>query len=182
MEAGMLGQRLRSLRQQRGFTLREVAEQSSLSVALLSQIENNKTEPSVGTLRKLAVVFDADVSLLFQDPEAPAIHVSRPGERFRLLAPQGLITYERLTPGRGDFEILRAQLAPGDVSSTEPHHHDSTECVFVVQGEVDVIINGEVHSLTAGESVTFDSRLPHLYENNSEGPAEFILTVSPPAP
>src|SRR5690606_38570882 len=125
----MMGDRLRELRHLRGLTLRDVARETGLSAALLSQVETGRTTPSVATLRKLASVFDADVAALFHDPEAPGVHVSRPGERFRMVAPAGLITYERLTPGRGEVEVLRADLAPGDVSSDAPWAHASTECL-----------------------------------------------------
>ena len=178
----MLGQRLRALRHQHNLTLRQVADATGLSTALLSQIENGRTDPSVTTLRKLAQVFEADMATLFRDPDAPAVHVSRPGERFRMAAPAGLITYERVTPGRGDFEVLRAELAPGDVSSEHAWGHDSTECVYVLDGEIDVTVGAETHRIAAGEAVTFDSRQPHRYANVSDAPAAFLLTVSPPTP
>ncbi|QCB92680.1 cupin domain-containing protein [Cellulomonas shaoxiangyii] len=178
----MLGDRLRALRHQHGLTLRQVADATGLSTALLSQIENGRTDPSVTTLRKLARVFEADMASLFRDPDAPAVHVSRPGERFRMAAPAGLITYERITPGRGDFEVLRAELAPGDVSSEHAWGHDSTECVYVLTGEVVVEVGAQTHHLGAGDAVTFDSREPHRYANTSGAPASFLLTVSPPTP
>jgi len=178
----VLGERLRLLRKERGLTLRQVSEATGLSVALLSQIETGKTDPSVTTLRKLAQVFQEDMAGLFRDPDAPAVHVSRPGERFRMVAPAGLITYERVTPGRGDFEVLRAELAPGDASSEQPWSHASVECIYVLDGEVTVTVGSNDIVLVAGEAVTFDSREPHRYRNDSQAPASFLLTVSPPTP
>lgn len=178
----MLGERLRALRRAHDLTLRQVADATGLSVALLSQIETGKTDPSVTTLRKLAQVFEEDMAALFRDPDAPAVHVSRPGERFRMAAPAGLITYERITPGRGDFEVLRADLAPGDASSEQPWSHASVESIYVLEGEVVVWIDGHDHVLGAGEAITFDSRAPHRYRNDSAAQASFLLTVSPPTP
>ncbi|MFI0424473.1 cupin domain-containing protein [Spongiactinospora sp. 9N601] len=178
----MLGDRLRELRQRRGLTLRELAGQAHVSAALLSQIENGNADPSVATLRKLAKVFDADISSLFSDPNAPSVHISRPGERHLLSAPRGQISYERLTPGRGDLEVLRADLAPGDASSAEPWSHPSSECALILSGRIVVSINGEDHELLTGESVTFDSRLPHRYVNDSAEPASLVIAVTPPTP
>lgn len=178
----MLGDRLRDLRQQHHLTLRDVGERTGLSPALLSQIENGRTDPSVATLRKLARAFDEDLASLFRNPDAPAVHVSRPGDRFRMIAPRGQISYERLTPGRGDLEVLRADLAPGDVSAPEPWAHPSTECVYVLTGEVVVTIGEEEHRLRAGEAVTFDSRLPHRYANTSRAQASILVSVTPPTP
>lgn len=49
-------------------------------------------------------------------------------------------------------------------------------------GEVVADIGGESYTLTAGESVTFDSRLAHPYRNASEQPAHLIIAVTPPTP
>lgn len=178
----MIGDRLRGLRQQQGLTLRQLASAAGLSPALLSQIENGATDPSLATLRKLAKVFDASIATLFTEPDAPPVHVSRPGGRSRLAAPQGEISYERLTPGRGDLEVLQADLAPGDTSSTEPWAHPSTECTLVLTGVVTAEIGGERYELSAGEAVTFDSRLPHRYRNDSDQPARIVIAVTPPTP
>ncbi|MEV2237203.1 cupin domain-containing protein [Micromonospora sp. NPDC049891] len=178
----MLGDRLRVLRQQHSLTLRQLATAADVSPALLSQIENGATDPSLATLRKLAQVFDTSIAELFSEPEAPAVHVSRSGSRSLLTAPPGQITYERLTPGRGDLEVLQAHLAPGDASSAEPWAHPSTECAIVISGEVVADIGGEAYTLAAGEAVTFDSRLAHLYRNASDQPAHLIIAVTPPNP
>ncbi|MFD6682977.1 helix-turn-helix domain-containing protein [Micromonospora parva] len=178
----MLGDRLRDLRQQHSLTLRQLATAADVSPGLLSQIENGATDPSLSTLRKLAQVFDTSIAELFSEPEAPPVHVSRVGARTRLAAPPGQITYERLTPGRGDLEVLQAHLAPGDASSAEPWAHPSTECAIVITGEVVADIGGDSYTLSAGESVTFDSRLAHLYRNASDQRAHLIIAVTPPTP
>ncbi|TCO45273.1 helix-turn-helix domain-containing protein [Actinocrispum wychmicini] len=178
----MLGDRLRELRQQQGLSLRQLAATAGVSPALLSQIENGTADPSLATLRKLAKVFDESIANLFADPDAPPVFVSRPGQRSRLSAPQGQIAYDRLTPGRGDLEVLQAELSPGDASSPEPWAHPSTECLIVLAGSVVAEINGERHDLVAGEAVTFDSRLPHRYLNDSDTPARIIIAVTPPTP
>ena len=178
----MIGERLRELRLARGMTLRALAEASGLSTALLSQIENGRTDPSVASMRKLAEVFDAQVASLFNDPDAPPVHLSKPGERARLLAPQGLLAYERLTPGRGDLEVLRAEMRPGDVSAEEPRPHPSTECLYVLGGEVVAEVGGQEHAVRAGEALTFDSRLPHRFRTDTTTTASILIAVTPPVP
>ncbi|MGH3588405.1 MAG: helix-turn-helix domain-containing protein [Pseudonocardia sp.] len=178
----MLGERLRELRLRHKMTLRELASQAEVSPALLSQLENGVTEPSLSTLRKLATVFSSEVSALFTEPNAPMVHLSRPGERMRLTAPQGEISYERLTPGRGELEVLAATMLPGNVSAAERRGHESTECLVVLEGEVVVEIADERHVLVAGEALTFDSRLAHRFCNESGTNARFILAVTPPVP
>ena len=178
----MLGDRLRELRLHHGMTLRELASAAEVSPGLLSQLENGVTDPSLATLRKLAIVFRAEVSTLFTEPNAPMVHLSRPGERMRLTAPLGEIAYERLTPGRGDLEVLLATMRPGDVSASERRGHESTECIVVLDGEVVVEVADERHELVAHEALTFDSRLPHRFCNESGAPSVYLLAVTPPVP
>jgi transcriptional regulator with XRE-family HTH domain len=178
----MLGDRLRELRLRHGMTLRELASAAEVSPALVSQLENGLTDPSLATLRRLASVFHEEMATLFAEPNAPTVHLSRPGDRMYLTAPSGQISYERLTPGRGDLEVLRAELQPGDVSAPTRRGHESTECVVVLDGTVVIEVGEGRHALVAGEALTFDSRLAHRYVNESERPAVMLLAITPPVP
>jgi transcriptional regulator with XRE-family HTH domain len=176
-----LGPQLRALRTWHGLSLRELAARSGLSATLLSQVEREVTEPSLSTLRRLAGVFGESVASLF-DSSPPAVWISRPGTRSTLAGPRGLVAYERLTPGNGRLEVLRAVLPPGAATSTEPWAHPSTECAYVVAGTLAVRIGDTTHEVVAGESITFDSSQPHLYRNDTESPVEFLVSVTPPSP
>lgn len=178
----MLGDRLRDLRSARGLTLRQLADATGLSAGMLSQLENGRTEPSIETLRRLAKVFDSDLADLFREPDAPEVHLSRPGERLMMQAPAGLITYERLSSGRGNFEMLRGVLRPGDVSAAEPRGHPSTECVYVIEGAIVATVAGVDHQVELSEAITFDSRLPHRFRNDGDVDAVILLSVTPPTP
>ncbi len=178
----MLHEQVRILRKERGMSLRQLAEAAGVSAGLLSQIERGNTDPSLSTIRKLATVFGADLSTLFAEEAPPAVHVSRPNKRPKLSGAEGHMTYERLTPGRTDLEVLHGKIAPGECTSEEGWCHPSTECAVVVVGAMTAEIAGVRYDLAIGESVTFDSRLPHRYLNDSGAPAEFLLSVTPPNP
>ncbi|GAA5064842.1 transcriptional regulator with XRE-family HTH domain [Thermocatellispora tengchongensis] len=180
--AEVLGDRLRDLRKERGLTLRQLAALIDVSPGLLSQIENGTTDPSLTTVRKLADAFGTSMADLFTEPDAPAVHVSRPGERHRLGASGGGILYDRLTPGRGDLEVLLGHLDQGEATSAEPWAHASTECALVLSGTVTVEVGGRDYRLATGESITFDSRLPHRYLNRDPEPARFVVAITPPNP
>lgn len=181
-DGSRIGGRLRELRLSHRMTQRELAEAAGVSIGLLSQLENNVTEPSLSTLRRLASVFKAEVASLFREPDPPLIFVSRPGERMLLRAPSGELTYERITPGRGELEVLRGVMAPGDVSGKDRHGHESTECIVVAAGEVTVELAGEEICLVAGEAMTFDARIPHRYVNRTDGETVILLSITPPLP
>jgi transcriptional regulator with XRE-family HTH domain len=178
----MLNERVRTLRKQRGMSLRQLAEATGLSPALLSQVERGNTDPSLSTVRKLAAVLGADLATLFAESPPAVVHHSRPGKRPLLSAGLGLMSYERLTPGRSDLEVLHGRLAPGQATSVEPWSHPSTECTVVVVGSMTAEVDGTRYELAVGDSLTFDSRLPHRYLNDSDGKAEYLLAVTPPVP
>lgn len=178
----MIGKRLKELRTARSLSLRGLAGQAGVSATLLSQIERSVTDPSIETMRRLAGVFGESVASLFAESAAPSVWVSRPGNRSMLTAPKGQVSYERLTAGNGELEVLRAVLEPGQVSADEPRGHPSTECAYVVRGELVAEIAGVDYTVVGGESVSFDARLPHRYSNRSQSPTEIILSVTPPNP
>lgn len=178
----MIGDQLRELRTQRGLSLRALAAEAGVSATLLSQIERGVTEPSLATLRRLALVFGESVASLFDDRSAPSVWVSRPGERSMLRGPRGQVGYERLTPGNGQLEVLRGVLEPGEATSEERWTHASVECAFVVAGTLTADIDGTTHRVRAGEAITFDSRQPHRYLNDSTDQVEFTISVNPPMP
>ncbi|WP_206789697.1 helix-turn-helix domain-containing protein [Amycolatopsis sp. MtRt-6] len=176
-----LGSQLKTLRTRHGMSLRDLAARSGVSATMLSQVERGVTEPSLSTLRRLAEVFGESVASLF-DSSPPAVWISRPGTRSTLAGPRGLVRYERLTPGNGQLEVLRAVLPPGTATSEEPWAHASTECAYVVAGTLTVQIGDATHEVLAGESITFDSNRPHLYRNSTGSPVEYLVSITPPSP
>jgi transcriptional regulator with XRE-family HTH domain len=178
----VLHEQIRVLRKKHNMSLRQLAEAAGVSAGLLSQIERGSTDPSLSTIRKLAAAFDADVATLFADLKPTGVHHSKPGMRPRLSAAEGHTTYERLTAGSSELEVLHGKLEPGESTSPEGWSHPSIECAVAVVGSLTAEVDGVRYDLLIGESVTFDSRLPHRYFNDGELPAEFLLAVTPPIP
>lgn len=177
-----IGVNLREIRADRGLSLRQLAVETGLSATLLSQVERGIAEPSLKTLRALSRVFGDSVAQLFSSPTPIILHLSRPGERSRISSPAGQIQYERLTPNNGQIEVLRGTLTPGDWSSDEAWSHEAIECIYVIDGQVIVEVDGQELIVQAGESATFSSLQAHRYGNRSQETATFILSVSPPTP
>ena len=177
-----VGANLKNLRTSEGLTLRELASRTGLSATLLSQLERGVTEPTLRTLRALSTVFGREASALFAGPISLPIHVSRPGERSKLISPAGQIQYERITPNNGQFEVLRGTLEPGDWSSEDAWAHEAIECVYVTGGTLTVEVDGKAHVIREEESITFSAALAHRYGNEGDTPTVFILSVSPPTP
>lgn len=193
-----LGTRLKELRTHAGLSLRELARQAGVSPSLVSQIENGKSRPSVSTLYSFArllnvpvdELFDADASALTNVPAGEAggvdgphdpanawqpseyatrISVIHPSHRAHLHMEEG-VQWERLaaTPER-DVNFMKITYAPG-AASTEggPMTHDGYEYGYVLSGVLEVTVGNEIFVLREGESLGFDSTIPHVFRNIGE--------------
>jgi len=179
----MIGERLKELRTARGLSLRELAAQAGVSATLLSQIERAVTptpasKPCVGSRACSANRCPRCSPTPRRPPSGSAGRDgARCSRRRRARSPT-----ERLTAGVGQLEVLRAVLQPGQMSADEPRGHASAECVYVVAGALVAQVAGVDYPVRAGESISFDARLPHRYMNASQAPTEIILSVTPPNP
>ncbi|MDQ1661022.1 MAG: hypothetical protein QOJ68_1002 [Blastococcus sp.] len=189
-----LGARLKELRQSAGFSLRELARQADVSPSLVSQIENGKSRPSVSTLYSFARLLNVAVDELFDAESADApraveptgydeandpanawhpseyanrISVVHPSHRAHLRMAEG-VDWERLaaTPER-DINFMKITYAPG-AASTEigsPMIHEGFEYGYVLTGVLEVTVGNETFVLREGESLGFDSTIPHVFRN-----------------
>lgn len=171
-----LSQRLRQARTARKLSLRELAGRVGVSASLISQIENGKVQPSVNTLYALAIELGLSIDELLDssgelaqagaDADPPVV-VLRADQRKVIDLGRG-VRWERLTrraePGIDFFYVV---YEPGSESARPdvPHHHSGREWGHVLRGTLVVQVGGETHTMRAGQSVTFDSTVPHRLSN-----------------
>ena len=177
----MIGDRIRELRHERGFSVRRLAQLAGVSIGLISQVERGINDPSLQTLRAVAKALDVPVFDLFQAPAAADVAVVRANERVSVGGSPDTLTYQRVSAGSGRLEVLEGFLAPHAASSAEPWSHPSEECVTVLEGRLVAEVADQVHTLETGDSCHFDSRLPHRYVNPAGTPARFLVAITPPS-
>lgn len=177
----MLGRRLRTLRQARGLSLKTLSQEAGISIALLSQVERDQLDPSLDTLRKLARGLNVPLFSLFQDTPGTGIAVVPKQRRLSVSTSARGVAYERISPGFGRLEVLQGKLEPGAASTPELWEHASEECAVVLSGELTVEFERETHVLHEGDSIYFDSRLPHRYVNLSKNTTAYIVSITPPS-
>lgn len=163
-----LAEELRRQRKARGWSLDQAALASGVSKAMLGQIERGESSPTVATLWKIASGFECSLSKFIASPlpasQAPlfrdAQHVrTKPASDEMLVAP--LFPFD---PRMG-FELLELTLLPGYVRQSEAHAVGVVEHLTVLRGSVDVLIEGQWHSLVEGQAVRFAADHPHGYRN-----------------
>jgi transcriptional regulator with XRE-family HTH domain len=173
---------VRALRDDAGLSLRDLAERSGVSAPMLSQVERGETSPTLAVAGRIAGGLDLTLSQLLRLDEAEHVAVVRAG-RGRSRKRGGHRT-EELTPGlpgqRAD--VSRHRLEPGAATGTagDPPIHEagSRETAVVISGELTLAIDDERHRLQAGDAVTFDSDLPHHFENEGAKATDFVAVVA----
>jgi transcriptional regulator with XRE-family HTH domain len=173
----VLGGRLRGMRQRREWTLQELSARSGLSVGMLSQIEPGVSSPSIRSLQRLAEIFAVPIGWFFSDPgPAPqgAAWVLRRAQRRVLgLSAKG-ITKELLSPeGDGKIELMLITIETGGSSGEAPHQHAGEDAGTVLEGVLDLEVDGVAGFLQAGDSFRFLSTLPHRFGNR--GPLRCVV-------
>jgi transcriptional regulator with XRE-family HTH domain len=177
-----VGPRVRALRDAMGLSLRDLAERSSVSAPMLSQVERGETSPTLAIAEKIAAGLELTLSQLLRLDEGEHATVSRAGERRRY--ERGGHRFEELTPPlpgqRADvsLHILRAGATTGGPGDPPIHEPGSRETAVVLTGVLALIVDGTRHELRAGDSVTFDADLPHHFENPGDADARFYAIVS----
>lgn len=193
---GVLGEKIRSLRLSKDIGLRELARTAEVSAALVSQIETDKTTPSIGTLRRIAAALEVPVATFFvggNSPERvstdPQTHrrdgrrgaIVRHDQRKHLYLPRSHVKYELLTPNlAGPIEFVWCELEPGHPEG-ELLSHAGEEVILVLQGELDVYLEDVPHHLEQNDSITFDSAIPHRVANPAETISVHVAAITPPS-
>jgi transcriptional regulator with XRE-family HTH domain len=195
-EVGDIGSRLRDGRERAHLSQRELARRLGVSASLISQIESGQSKPSVSTL--YAIVSELGVSLdhVFQvhahemtaaavagaedvDRELDAGPVVRPAERHVVELDSGVI-WERLTSHQHeDVDFMHVIYDVGGSSAPDDRlmRHPGREYGFVISGRLGVQLAFERHELEPGDSIAFDSTVPHRLWNVGDEPVHGIWFV-----
>ncbi len=167
-----LGQKIKNLRQKKGLSLQQVAEKASLSEPVLMQIEGEVVAPPVATLLKIARAMNVNIGYFFQEQDAEKRAVVVPkSDRKRV--------FRRIHEDPSKVGYYYESLAyPKADKHMEPFHvtfevkrkedlifltHKGEEFIYVLDGQLEFNYENEIYSLSPGDSLYFDSTLPHAF-------------------
>ncbi|GAA1202763.1 XRE family transcriptional regulator [Streptomyces hebeiensis] len=179
-----LARNLKRWRGERGFTLDALAARAGVSRGMIIQIEQARTNPSVGTTVKLADALGVSITTLLDHEQGPEVRIVPADQAVRMWStPAGSRTTLLVgTEARGPLELWSWTLQPGDAAGSDPHPPGTTELLHVTAGRLTLVVDGEPHTVPAGASATFEASVPHAYRNDGEETVEMIMSVSiPPA-
>jgi transcriptional regulator with XRE-family HTH domain len=188
MPAIDVGTPLKHARLTRGVSLRYLADQVGCTEGFLSKIENNKARPSLATLHRLVTALEINVASLFAEKGAPngPVSVMRNGERLMIktdaLRRGPGVTLERLV-SNSVSRLLQANIhhiaAKG--SSDGLIKHEGEEMGYVLEGAIELDVDGVKVALGTGDTFFFNSSLPHGYRNLGTVEAKVLWVNTPPS-
>lgn len=177
-----LGARMRFMRRQRNITLDQLADLTGLTKSYLSKIERQRAVPSVTTALRVSKAFGISVGqLLGETVDDAAICVVRKGEGTPFLGASGKdggFNYQAIASGRAykamDPFIIRP---PADFQSPGLFTHAGEEFLYVLDGQVELEFPDRIVRLDAGDSVYFDSLVPHRARSSGPQIATALVVV-----
>jgi DNA-binding transcriptional MerR regulator/quercetin dioxygenase-like cupin family protein len=172
------GQRFRRLRVKRGLSLAQVAKATGVSVGFLSALERGQMRSSVATLRRIAKFYRTNILSLF---ETAGEHqrLVRPPER-KILETTPDVRMELLAWGNTAMEPHLFRVKPGG-GSGESYSHEGEEFLHVLRGDFEIWLNqGEHYRLKPGDSLYFESSVPHRWKNPGRTESWVLWVNTPP--
>ncbi|WP_328539979.1 helix-turn-helix domain-containing protein [Streptomyces sp. NBC_00344] len=177
-----LARNLKHWRGERGFTLDSLAARAGVSRGMIIQIEQARTNPSVGTTVKLADALGVSVTTLLDYERGPQVRVVPEGQAVRMWWTEAGSHTTLLvgTETPGPLELWSWRLMPGDGSASDAHPVGTVELLHVRTGELTLVVDGVTHAVPAGTSATFEANVAHAYRNEGTETVEMTMAVSIP--
>lgn len=174
-EVPNVGQRIRSFREERGWSLRELAERSGLSINAISLIERGENSPTVSSLHLLATALGVSISNFFENEREQAVVFVRPAARLRSEA--NGIAMESLGIGlrNQQLEPFLISVAAGAGNIDQPVSHLGEEFVYCLEGEIKYCVGERTYVLQPGCSLLFEATIPHCFRNGAQKPALLMM-------
>ncbi|WP_448374283.1 cupin domain-containing protein [Fervidobacterium sp.] len=168
-----LGSKLKRLRLTRGYTQEELADRCDLSRSFISQLESDKVSPSVETLERILRVLGTDLKHFFSDEQKKIIF--KKDERVPVYdLPKG-VSMEILMDAVEDKELDAkiVELEPGAQTDQESYH-DGDEFGYVIEGAVDIYIDGKRYRANEGDCFYYSGDCVHYMRNPGKEKAKVL--------
>ena len=179
-----MGMRIKNARESRGLSIFDIYLRTDIDVDLLSQIEEGKVTPPLGTVIKLAKALDLKMGYFISGEEGKTYTIVRRDDREVTSRYDSKkekyygYSYESLAPHKTDryMEPFLVTLEPSETEG-ERSTHDGQEFIFVLHGQMEVRLGEEIHILEPGDSIYYDSTVPHLVKCHSKETTKILAVL-----
>ena len=179
-----VGARVKSVRENRGLTLEDISLRTDIEISLLEEIEKGTVAPPLGTVRKLAKALEMKMGYFISGEENRPYTIVRCQDRkvlSRYDSKKGKhygYEYESLAPHKKDrhMEPFMVTLEPADTEE-ERSTHDGQEFIYVLEGNMEVRLEEEIHILEPGDAIYYDSTVPHLVKCHGDKKTKILAVL-----
>lgn len=177
-----IGSKLKQLRTTKQLTLKDLSQMTNLSIGFLSQIERGVTAVAIASLDTIATALETDLSYFFTAPKKRNMKVLRSFEQeVFTINNTNFIDYHLTLDPENKVMLPRMQLIlPNcDSEQSDPYVHEGEEFVYVLEGILSVMLDGQTYQLYPGDCMHYDSSIPHNW-NNCTNKNVKILAINTP--
>ena len=182
-DTNKLGKRVIKYREQLGLTQEELAVNAGWELTYLQDVEDGKIYPPVGKLMKLSCALGQRLGTFMDDQFVPDPIIVRGKERIEETSAShgadGHYHYFPLGKGKTDRHMEPLFIRIGVDEEQQISSHEGEEFMIVVSGKIVVKYGRDEHILEAGDSVYYNSVVPH-YIGAIDGPAEIYAVLYNP--
>lgn len=184
-----LGETIRQIREENSISLADLAGKCQLSVEMLEHIETGQLLPSLAPLMKIARALGVRLGTFLDDKEQVGPVVVHGGRaesvvRFSGSGPEnvGKLDFYSLAAQKKDrhMEPFIVEVHPGEEEPPVLSSHEGEEFLYVLNGSLEVVYGRETHTLQSGDSIYYDSIVPHEVRAAGDQPARIVAVVYAP--
>ena len=172
---------MRSLRRERGLTIEQLAAATGLTKGFISQLERDRTAPSLSSIARICDALGVRLSHIFERDPAPAL--VRRHERPKVDSYFATDNHLLSSPDEPRFQAIESEVAPGAGAGDELYSlPGEMEFVYVLEGSLELRVGDEKHVLEQGDAITYPLTKPHTWRNASDTKILRVLWVATPNP
>ncbi|QXM07354.1 helix-turn-helix domain-containing protein [Crassaminicella indica] len=174
-----IAEKIKTLRKNANFTLKDLSEKTGLSVSFLSQVENVSSSLAITSLKKIADAFGVPMTYFFKGMEIHNFHVKvQEQEPFKIEGSNS--EFIRLS---GDFadRMLEAMIViiQGGQDHGHTYSHPGEEFVYIIEGALIVKIDNNEYLVKKGDSIHYPSTITHQWTNPLDTPVKVLSVLTP---
>jgi transcriptional regulator with XRE-family HTH domain len=170
-----IGNTIRAIRKRKSITIAQICEETGLSQGFMSQVETNKTSPSISTLESIAKALKVPLAYLLLQKEE-RMSVVRKEERKITTSGSQNLRVEHLSSTKS-VRMMLVEFPPGASTGEIPHAHEGEEVHVVIKGKVYAEQGEESGEFHEGDSFSWNACTPHLVRNIGDELAIVLLSV-----
>ncbi len=167
-----LGKTIQRLRKAYNMSLGELSEHSGVAKSIISQIERNETNPTIGTVYRLSKALDTTIDEVLKEDSSPNFREHQTKSAVPNLESEDGLCRLAIAGPLNLVESLQwydFQAQPGGVLESDPHPAGTIEHLYILKGEIEVTVGNEMRTARIGEAIRFRGDRPHRLVNTGQG-------------